>query len=475
MVSLKAQVTIGSGLTPRTGALLDLKEFEENEDPTTANKGLLLPRVKLIDVRPASGKLSESISGTGDWLESVHTGLMVYNTIDTKTPEYPRGAYPGVYVWDGEKWLPIFEKKPKEPEDEDTDEFVGANCYILMAGGSTIDIPAKRGLDIWQAYNGNDKENGKVLDISILDLGMLSGYTVDIMWQEANDASNSGVVSKVELSGSVSEPIMKITSGSKTGNALVAIASGSTGEIIWMWHIWVPESDPRENPLQFKNKNQEEYWVMQTNLGALNADKTTFSSGNASTSASHGLYYQWGRNIPFRKFVDTPIYILDPSTTSNVERTTLTYAIQNPNFILYFNVASHDWYSANPNTWSLRWTKKNAQGKRVKSPFDPCPVGWRVPDMDLNESAWQGLEKNVATKEGSGANTLAGYFPFSGYLADGNAQRGDEGQRAYIWSADSYLNVNAANLYIEDTIIKSEYGMNKADALSVRCVKDKAR
>lgn len=474
-ISLHAQVTIGSGLSPREGTLLDLKEFEDNGNTKTSDKGLLLPRVKLIDVKPDNGKLAESISGQGSWAEKSHIGLIVYNVFDTKTPEYKRGAYPGIYIWDGVQWLPIYEKKPKEPEEEITDEFIGANCYILATGGKTIEIPAKRGLDIWQMYNGNDKSNGKVLDISILGLSMLSGYTTEIIWQETNDASASDVISKVEIEGSLSEPILKVTSGSKTGNALVAIASGSTGEIIWMWHIWVPESDPTINSQMFKNEKGEEYWVMATNLGAISPSRMSYNSNDPSTGAAFGLYYQWGRHIPFRTFSDTPIYIFDTSSSTLAERTTLTYALQNPNFVLYFDVASHDWYSATPNMWNLRWTKKNAQGKRVKSPFDPCPAGWRVPDVDINESAWQGLETSAATQEGSGVNTRAGYFPFAGYLADGNAMRGDVGQRAYNWSADSYLDVNAANLYIENTTVYSKYGMNKANALSVRCVKDKAR
>lgn len=462
-----AQVTIGSNLKPNEGALLDLKEFDNGASSTTGTKGLLLPRVKLTDVKPDLGKLAESIGNTGSWIEAEHTGLMVYNVENTMTPQYVRGAYPGVYLWNGSEWKPIFEKKATVPPTVTTDEFVGANSYILAAGGSSVEIPAKRGKDIWQAYTGTDAITGKVLDINTL--GAMTSYAAQIVWQEADDASNNDVVATVQVNGTSAEPILKVTSGSKTGNALVSLSNGSTGEVIWMWHIWVAENDPTDSPLYFINSAGKEYWLMQTNLGALNANKTTYNNAAPTTASSHGLYYQWGRHIPFRQFVDNPTY--SPGTGIS-EKDALTYALQNPDFIRYFNIASHDWYSSSPNSWNTRWTAKNAQAKNIKSPFDPCPYGWRIPDMELNESAWQGLDNASVTQVGSGIDTSIGYFPYSGYLADGDGKLGSTGQSAYIWSANSYLGVNASNLFVAGTTIQSEYGMNKADALSVRCVKD---
>lgn len=92
---LKAQVTIGSGLEPNKGALLDLKEKEPTNpvvDNSTATKGLGMPRVKLT-ILTAITDISQAVGK-----EEEHTGLMVYN-VNTAN-----GIFPGLYVWDGTRW-----------------------------------------------------------------------------------------------------------------------------------------------------------------------------------------------------------------------------------------------------------------------------------------------------------------------------------------------------------------------------------
>ena len=95
---LKAQVTIGSGIEPNKGALLDLKE-KNPEDPdtnnSTANKGLGLPRVNLTTLTA----ISDISEATGE--ELAHTGLMVYNVNTISSANIS----PGLYIWDGTQWV----------------------------------------------------------------------------------------------------------------------------------------------------------------------------------------------------------------------------------------------------------------------------------------------------------------------------------------------------------------------------------
>lgn len=93
---LNAQVTIGSGLEPNKGALLDLKERNPNNptiDNSTADKGMVMPRIKLTSMNT----LVDINGGTGK--ETEHTGLTVYNLSTTN------GFEPGIYIWDGTKWM----------------------------------------------------------------------------------------------------------------------------------------------------------------------------------------------------------------------------------------------------------------------------------------------------------------------------------------------------------------------------------
>lgn len=104
---LKAQVTIGSGLSPNAGAILDLKEYYSKDplkDASTSNRGMLLPRVKLINLTPATDEeFAASIGATGSWDRNSHIGLLVYN-INEDFCTGGASIYKKPYIWDGVKW-----------------------------------------------------------------------------------------------------------------------------------------------------------------------------------------------------------------------------------------------------------------------------------------------------------------------------------------------------------------------------------
>ena len=101
--NLQAQVRIGSSEPALPGALLDLRQ-----DGLTT-KGLLLPRVQLIDLQNSDiSKTIKDVSAnayTGD-----HTGLTVYNPGETCSTN-EQVIYKGLYVWNGSLWTPIMQKK----------------------------------------------------------------------------------------------------------------------------------------------------------------------------------------------------------------------------------------------------------------------------------------------------------------------------------------------------------------------------
>jgi hypothetical protein len=95
---LHAQVTIGSGIAPKAGAILDLNGNVPDASNTQVNstKGLLLPRVKLEAINSLSPAIPGYTPGTADL---THTGLVVYNV--NTTPPF----VPGVYTWNGKEWI----------------------------------------------------------------------------------------------------------------------------------------------------------------------------------------------------------------------------------------------------------------------------------------------------------------------------------------------------------------------------------
>lgn len=93
----RAQVTIGSGLEPLQGTLLDLKENEDSLGGITSTRGIILPRVSLSDL----SELSPIITGSEPNYESQklrYKGVTVYN-INATSP-----LQEGIYIWSGMKW-----------------------------------------------------------------------------------------------------------------------------------------------------------------------------------------------------------------------------------------------------------------------------------------------------------------------------------------------------------------------------------
>jgi hypothetical protein len=95
--SVYAQVNIGSQAIPEAAALLQFKTDNILYDLTgdeTADKGILLPRVKLNGLKDMTAVLNNP---DPDKIADL-TGLLVYNVSDTN------GMAKGIYEWDGNEW-----------------------------------------------------------------------------------------------------------------------------------------------------------------------------------------------------------------------------------------------------------------------------------------------------------------------------------------------------------------------------------
>lgn len=121
-LSMKAQVTLGSSISPAKGALLELKSEEKDlsgvpagvdpithvDNVTSTKGGLVLPRVMLVNKNTLEPFVTatESNANAGK-LKEKHAGLMVYNiyvSAETETDSNKRFKQ-GVYTWDGAKWI----------------------------------------------------------------------------------------------------------------------------------------------------------------------------------------------------------------------------------------------------------------------------------------------------------------------------------------------------------------------------------
>lgn len=114
---LQAQVTIGSSEAPVSGALLDLKEYNDAislAGGRTATKGLGLPRVSLSTLDKlypmflkTDGTENEEYDTPSEQAtqNDNHIGLVVYNVNQCIKNKEGIAIGAGIFIWDGTSWL----------------------------------------------------------------------------------------------------------------------------------------------------------------------------------------------------------------------------------------------------------------------------------------------------------------------------------------------------------------------------------
>jgi uncharacterized protein (TIGR02145 family) len=250
------------------------------------------------------------------------------------------------------------------------------------------------------------------------------------------------------------------------GNAVVAIKKQNTSNIVWSYHIWVSTYDPKtENT----TNTQSNLTFMSRNLGAMADDLS---------EAAYGLYYQWGRKDPFPG-VDNPGGVTGAITLINTSSGIgkVSYSIQYPATFIYASSSPYDWHHGSRN--NALW----GQGTD-KSVYDPCPSGWRVPDVNDGNSPWKGFANDNGTwiKDGgkgrdwSNADNLLNPKQYGAYPAAGNRDYmlgtyKFPGSNGYLWCC-TVAGSNSYNLHYNSKSVDPSNNNARAFGYPVRCVQE---
>lgn len=335
-----------------------------------------------------------------------------------------------------------------------------------------------------------------------------------LLWQTVR-----GSISEVELWDWNDAPYVRFKVEKAEGNALIAVLN-EYNKIEWSWHIWMPQTKVESVA------STTGYEVMNLNLGAMNA--------TPGDPASYGMLYQWGRKDPFPasatltgdfETVGAPLYDINGAPVSightswtTDENNTLEYAISHPtecisNRAHYMN--TRDWLNKSDD--SLWGNPEGAEkdddniffvNKGRKTCYDPSPAGWRVAPVDAfrdysltEQFTWVFSEFNVADTNGDGKIDL-GDYNFGWHFMTGigtplyfpAASRYDgsygmlmgsmSGLWGNYWSNSPYSQIPggafcALSFQIKDmngsdfVAVSPAAGASKADAFSIRCVRDK--
>ena len=305
-----------------------------------------------------------------------------------------------------------------------------------------------------------------------------NGITIskaEILWQDGKDLLSTVSADASYLYFYVAPETIK------QGNALLGAFQGST--VVWSWHIWVTD---RTSELQTVNVYSHRdadatrpNRMMKMNLGWLDAEtysaaprsavmrltqnssgetvEMTISQEGRSGRVSYGTgpTYQWGRKDPMLEsdgsisdqYSDklTPrmeqypaggAYLFVNHPTYN-EQVSVPYSIQHPNRfyrVAYRDNGPGDWSTEHYfNLWNVNGIREpgdatinDADVKVVKTVYDPCPVGFTVP----NRNAFTGFtttgSKNTALNQVRASNTatFTSDYGYSFYVSAGTSMSG---------------------------------------------------
>lgn len=341
----------------------------------------------------------------------------------------------------------------------------GANC-IIASPGETVYIP-------WGIANADGTQR---IDKNV------SGYVLKLLWTDKSGMLQTGTLKA--YNGSTFEPTLQIATGATTGGNAVVGLYNSSNEVLWSWHIWVPNTNYPIGEGRINNVT-----FMDRNLGAW-GNYSVLPAGQGAVENNYGLSYQWGRKDPFLRssttgggFVETRAEFISFTVQPVSAAENLENSIKNP---LVFYTSAKDWYGTTASNNKL-WDDNGE-----KTPYDPCPEGWRVPVSGAGSlSPWRGLDMNNAQfsnpsntyKWWNGWKWNGLYFPVGGAFDGSSASRNDTDRTSdgYLWSATpsgfgvygfKHSQRYASDwTYLTPVFEPNTIFNNRADALPVRCVK----
>lgn len=325
------------------------------------------------------------------------------------------------------------------------------NCYIVTPGRS-VSIPVTNVYKIWNWEFGQMLEPKKEVK-------------AEIIWEDTQDLITGVTVLKNDVDNSYSK-IQVNTAPGKSGNAVIGmwIDGDADKTYRWSWHIWVTDYDPQK--LNFTSKGVT---IMDRYLGAL-------TNNYDAEGTVQGLNYQWGRKDPFPRknqwsggdaLFGTHIELKQVTVDDN-----LLNSIYKP-FVFYYNSERTlgDWYTTDiAKQNGLLWQRN------IKTIYDPCPAGWRVPAIDSD--VWSNL--TLDSPEWSGGDdagihsSILGFYPYATVRAYNTGVASQSMYNAGFWFSNSEVN-NAFTSYLPYSAALSpsiNSTARRASGYSVRCVKE---
>jgi hypothetical protein len=401
-----------------------------------------------------------------------------------------------------------------------------ANCYIINGAGY-YKLPLvygnaiKNGIDNTPAYNNTGgtlstflNHAGDAINSPYINQHAVPADAI-VVWMDS-----PGLVTNPRLVGngifqSLAFDVEKETVAQ--GNAVVAVRDAG-GTILWSWHIWAAHpsegfdaSNTSANTFDMESANAT-YKVMKSNIGWVcntmeshparkvtvkvrqtgTNKEATFTvnqtAGPSGTTIGRNPYFQWGRKdpMPSAKTNNTTeeieLFGSRVWTNANVEHGSITEAIKNPDII--YGTGSFWYVEDYYNLWSATETKRaysirnDKVTMNVKTIYDPSPVGFRVPVLDVFDAldvtnfVWYPLNGYNVRHYPDQASSY--FLPATGMRVATSGALTKVGTEGYYWTAFSSGNDGDPSLTFDNTAIAIDYATSypASTSRSIRPVVD---
>lgn len=201
--------------------------------------------------------------------------------------------------------------------------------------------------------------------------------------------------------------------------------------------------------------------------------------GYHETDFKYGKLYQWGRKYGQGYKNKDASYPVTKMRTVSLD---VGQSFENQCYLYYNLVTPEDWLAPQNNKL---WNLGNASNP-IKTEYDPCPDGWRVPtyselnELCQNKSSW------TTNNAGQNGYWLTGSSAYNAsiskvFLSAAGYYDGRSGYAQERGTAGLYWDSNPSTLWSNqsDAVQFTDYSFSaacrsRAYALSVRCVKDDA-
>lgn len=334
-----------------------------------------------------------------------------------------------------------------------------ANCYMVDA---SLDANKEKVFK-FKAVKGNSSTGVGKIDEAV------------VLWETYNNAETvaaNSVIAQADFDKQDGDDdywiTFKMPSTLHSGNAVIA-AKDDKDNILWSWHIWIPANTITAADYGIYTAGKA---MHDRNLGALSVAVASNDSKIDVTSV--GLVYQWGRKDPFPgpSSIETEGTYYSFATVAGTAPSAKTCQLSIEESILQpttFAKGSNDWLSTSDGSL---WGDNTS-----KTIYDPCPVGYRVPNRDKsNDNYLFAAKLNTATGWSFNKDNYwftlgnpATVFPCAGYN-DGGTSKATF--RTVLWNAhhDGDHPDTAYNIYVYSGPAFANYAHGKSRGYYVRCV-----